>query len=482
MKLRTILTTGMIGMAMTLFAQTHKEGIEYYKADQFNNAKELLERNYNNPGTDKSLADYYRGQIAIIERKYDEAAKLFNEGIQIDPNNPYNYVGLGMIELKKNKDPKAAQKFFKTAEGKAKKDATVFADIARAYYDVDPVAYEKEITKKIETGRKKDLQNPDIYILEGDMLRDKAIRTADQRMYGSAAAKYDMAIGYDPTSAAGYVKYAKMFSDLNNYAYAITKLQELLRNNPSSALGQRQLADAYYESKQYTQAADAYGKYIQNPNHFKDDENRYAFLLYSDDKFQDGYDYATMLLTNNPNDFSAMRFQLMNASNIEGMADQLFPMAQNLWRKHLEDPTYRGMSVMDYNIVGNQFFNAGNYDDAIKVYQEAIEKQPNYQATFQRLLGRTYSKMEQYENATQEFLNSLNNKETPTSDDYYFVAVNAYYGGKQAKDGNAEKGIAPDAEKAAALFGMAKEYAQKGSDLFPNDNDLRQMVELLNQY
>ena len=58
MKFKGILTLCLAGFAMSAAAQTHVEGAEYYKADQFDNAKELLLRSLNNAGTDKSVSDY----------------------------------------------------------------------------------------------------------------------------------------------------------------------------------------------------------------------------------------------------------------------------------------------------------------------------------------------------------------------------------------------------------------------------------------
>ena len=44
MKLKGIFTLFLAGAALTSTAQTHVEGAEYFKADQFENAKDLLLR------------------------------------------------------------------------------------------------------------------------------------------------------------------------------------------------------------------------------------------------------------------------------------------------------------------------------------------------------------------------------------------------------------------------------------------------------
>ena len=111
MKVRNLLTLCLAGLALSATAQTHLEGEEYFKADQFSNAKTLLNRNLNNPGTDKGVSYYYMGRIALLEKKTAEAAKYFEQGVQANPEYAYNYVGLGQIDLIKN-DVQGAQANF----------------------------------------------------------------------------------------------------------------------------------------------------------------------------------------------------------------------------------------------------------------------------------------------------------------------------------------------------------------------------------
>ena len=47
-----------MGASLVANAQGYKDGIEYYKVDKLDNAKELLERNLNAASTDKAEAFY----------------------------------------------------------------------------------------------------------------------------------------------------------------------------------------------------------------------------------------------------------------------------------------------------------------------------------------------------------------------------------------------------------------------------------------
>lgn len=484
MKLRKLMSACLLGMAFVAFGQTHEQGIEYYKAAQYDNAQELLNRNLNNPGTDKALTYYYLGQIAARQGYPTQAAKYFNDGVQADANNPYNYVGLGLISLK-NGDLKTAQKYFKDAESKAKKDADVLVDIARAYYDVDPVTYATEIEKKINAAQKKQLDNADLYILQGDMVKDQAFKSEDQKLYGKAAALYEMGIGYEPTSAAGYVKYAQMYSDLRNYPYAISKLKELLNNNPSSALGQRELANAQYENGNYKEAADTYSKYVQNPNHFKSDEDRYAFILFYDKRYKDGYDYATQLFTENPDNFNAQRFQFMNASYIPEMKDQLYPMATNLWKGHVSNPDYKTLSYMDYLLISDEMIANQEYDTALTILSDAIKNMPQYANDFKKSKALAESKLGDYGKATDTLIDYIESIDNPTVTDYYQAGAFALYAGLQRKDGVTPSTQAPfevNEEEGQKYFNLGKQYTSIGLEMDPSNDGLQTIMDALNQY
>ncbi len=453
MKLRTLFAASLAAIAMSASAQTHLEGAEYYKADQLDNAKELLLRNLNNSGTDKAVANYYLGLIAIDENKLDEAQKYFEAGVQANPNYGYNYIGLGGIDLKKG-DKKAAEAQFKTGEGLLKKDAAAQVAIARAYYDADPVAYAKEITKKVESARKmsKNLE-PAIYIFEGDQEKDK-------KNWGGAAGKYEMAKSYDANATEAYVKYANLYTQVNPQ-YAITMLKELLSVNPTSALGQRELANAYYNKKDYADAAREYGVYVKNPNHFKQDEDRYAFLLFYSQDYKKGYDYATQLLAANPGNFTARRYQFMNAANLPEMADQLVPMAEELLAAHNANPASNKFAAIDYILIAEEFTKAKRSDEAITVLQEAIKEMPD-NANFNKQLAMTYVENENFSGASDTFEGFIAKTEEPGYNDFIQQAIFSYYAGIENKQ-------KADQAKADTYFNKAKENVDKAASILPDN-------------
>lgn len=444
MKFKSLLTLCLAGASITAVAQGYKDGIEYYKADQFKNAKELLIRNINNADTDKAASYYYLGCIAMKEGNNTEALELFNKGIESNANYAYNYVGLGAIDLANNL-PKAAEKQFKAAEKLAKKDLSVYVAVARAYYNSDPVAYSAEIEKKLDKVRKSSdnfaPKDADFYMLIGDM-------AADQSDWGKAASQYEMATTYEPSATEAYVKGASMYLKLNP-TYAINMLKKLLALNPTSALGQRELADKYYDTKNYKEAVVEYAKYVKNPNHFKQDEDRYAFLLFFSGDYKAGYDFATKLLAENSANFTAQRYQFMNAAQLPEMKDQLLPMAEALVANHNETNRF---AAIDYTLIADEFKNAKQYDKAIAVLEEGIKEMPE-NASFYKSLAMLYVEQNQIAKAADTYKCYIANLSNPGFNDKSQYATFCYYGAIETKT--------TDVARSNALFDEATAIAQE---------------------
>lgn len=451
MKLRTFFVASLAAFAMSASAQTHLEGAEYYRADQIANAKELLLRNLNNSGTDKAIANYYLGLIAIDENQLADAKKYFEAGVQANPDYGYNYIGLGGLALRNN-DKKAAEENFKKGESLIKKDAAAEIAIARAYYDADPTVYAKEIEKRVAKARKINMQAPEIYIFEGDQEKDK-------KNWGGAAGKYEMAKNYNANATEAYVKYANLYTQVNPQ-YAVTMLKELLSVNPTSALGQRELANAYYNKKDYADAAREYGVYVQNPNHFKQDEDRYALLLFSSQDFQKGYDYATQLLAENPGNFTARRFQFMNAANLPALADQLVPMAEELMAAHNANPQNNKFAPIDYVLISEELTKAKRTDEAIAVLNEAIKEMPD-NANFNKQLAMTYLEANNMSGASDAYEDYLAKLESPDFNDFSQQATFSFYAGVENKQDNPTR--------AEEYFTKAYEYATKMESALPGN-------------
>lgn len=358
------------GLALSASAQTqgYKDGIEYFKADQFDNAREILSRTIDAPETDRATALYYLGAVALQDGDTKTAEANFNEGITLNPKNGLNYVGLGALMLKKG-DAKGASEQFKAAV-KAEKKAPVMVAIARSYYQADPVAYSKEYEKYMADAFAKDKKSTDYYVMKGDKLRDEAIAEGEQSSkIGEAASEYSQAIYFNPNTPEAYVKYSKVFAKANPQ-YAIEKLKELLTIAPNSAMAQRELAERYYDNDQWTRSAEQYAEYIKNPNHFVQDEERYAVLLYFGEKYQESLDLAQSILAKQPNSVQMKRILFLDLDKL-GRKQEAKAAAEDF----LAMPGVR-FTANDYSSYAGILNELEEYDGEVEAWKKAVAVNP----------------------------------------------------------------------------------------------------------
>ncbi len=409
------------GVSLSSMAQGYKDGIEYYKVGQLDNAKELLERNLNNASTDKAATYYYLGQIALKNGNTAEAKANYDKGVAANADYPYNYVGLGLLSLKNTGKP---GDYFSTARKLGKKDPKVESAIARAYYDVNPTTYAKDIEKCIKDARKgKNMSDPESFIFEGDTY-------ADQKEYGKAAGQYELAFTNDPDNTEATVKFANTYYFVNP-TMALEKLEEFNAAHPNNALVQRQLAEKYYESNMGGKAAAKYGEYIKNPNHFNQDEVRYVQLLYFGNKYDESYSLASSLVNrleaNNPSRFYMQRMKLYNKVALKDYAGAVEDAEAFFAMSKPANATYEAKDYIDY---AQALQEVNQPEKSAEAYVKAYELNPTNLDILRNLSdsyadAKDYTKAAYYYQMLYDGGNYTANDIYSLSKCYYNLAVTA---------------------------------------------------------
>lgn len=438
----------LLGGALVSNAQGYKDGIEYFKVGKIDNAKELLDKNLNDPTTVKSEAYCYLGHIEAAKGNTAGAKEYYNKGVAADANNAFNYIALGALDLKAG-NADAAEDQFKMAQKVDKKNAAVYAAIARAYYEADPVAYAKELGKNIEKARKTDKQDPAVYILEGDM-------KAAEKDYGGAAGQYELAFTFDPKNEEAYVKYANTYFHVNPQM-ATAKLEELLVKTPNSALAQRELAEKYYELALGSQAAEQYGKYIQNPNHFKQDEIRYVQLLFFGGKYDQSFDLAKSIRAAMPagdkDHFYMCRMQLYNKVALEQWAEAE-AFGAELFGLNIPGTEYTAKDFVDY---ATALKNVGKTAESVAEYEKAVAYNPNNIDLIRDLVD-VYEQNENYAKAAEYYQKIVDSPECKAND-LYLMSTKYFNVAATTQD---------EALKASSLEG-ARKYAALANEKVPGN-------------
>ena len=356
----------IIGGMGAINAQGYQDGVDNFNAGRLDVAKTILNNTLSDATTDKAVSYYYLGQIAFDEKDLATAEKYFTQGSQANATYAPNFIGLGQIALAKG-DRKTAENYFKQASSFDKKDTEITAEMARAYWNVDPTLYRKDIQKNIDKAFK-DSKNTEaaVYVLQGDM--------AAKENPGEAASLYEMAITMDAdkghVNREAYVKYAQTYFRVNP-RFAIQRLEELNEKEPNSALAQRELAEKYYDNDQFGSAYQTYKKYLENPNHFQNDEQRFAGLAFSAGEHEESLAMANKVLASDPDNYFMHRVIMMNHNKLENHA-----AAEEAGRKLF---AVNGANLIpnDYILYADALSNQGKYDEAIEIYKQAIAANPD---------------------------------------------------------------------------------------------------------
>lgn len=455
MKLRTLFSLCLGGIALTALAQGgYQDGVDYYNADRFEKARTILQKTLNDASTNKAVSYFYLGSLDLREGNIQGAQTNFNNGIAADPDYGYNYVGLGEIALK-NGNKKEAEGQFKAAINTNKKDAALVAAVARAYANVDPVLYAKEIEKNIEKGMKMSKnKEPQIYVLQGDLAKNE-----DK---GLAAGYYEQAIIYEEESGnvnpEAYVKYSNLYNKVNS-DFAIGKLVELNEKLPTSALAQSELAEKYYDNNQLTRAAEQYGKYMKNPNHFQGDEQRYSGLLYFGKKYPESLEVAQQILTKDPNNEYMQRMVMLNKAALKD-----FTGAEEAAKKLFSHADAK-FTATDYTTYGDILCELKRPEDAVAAYTKAYELNPEKNKQILANISSMYTDLEDYQKAAEYMQKFVDAGDASLND--YFILSNRYKNlGVSLPEGSPERIEA--ANNGIKYVDMAIESAANKGPLYRN--------------
>ena len=455
MKFRTIFSLLLGGFTLAASAQGgYQDGVDYYNADRFDKAKTILEKTLNDPSTDKAVSYFYLGSLAMRDGDTAAASDNFNKGVQANPAYGYNYVGLGEIALK-NGNKSEAERLFKQALEGNKKDASVMAAIARAYFNVNPTAYAKEIDKNIANAMKASKnKEAQIYVLRGDMIKSTDI--------GQAAGNYEQAMIYDEEAGhinpEAYVKYSNLYNKVNP-DFAIGKLVELNEKLPTSALAQSELAEKYYDGNQFTKAAEQYGKYIKNPNHFQGDEQRYSGLLFFGKKYQESLDVANQVLAKDPDNEYMQRMVMLNKAALKDFAGAEQAAAKLFAHSNAK------FTATDYTTYGDVLGELGRPQEAIVAYTKAYELNPEKNKEILVNISSMYTDLEDYAKAA-EFMQKYVDLGDASLNDYYILSNRYKNLGLSLPEGSPERAEA--AQNGIKYVDMAIESAANKGPLYRN--------------
>jgi tetratricopeptide (TPR) repeat protein len=281
-KIRFSLLAAVVIISNVAFAQSVEQGKKFLYYQRYKSAKETLEKVLaSNPNNIDAV--YWLGQTLLLDPQLKDsvAAKaLYQKALQTNGSAPLLLAGIGNIELREGKTTDARQ-HFETAISLTKgKDIAVLNAVAEANVDAKAGDGPYAIEKLNMATQIKNFNNPETYIIMGDMYR----KLVDG---GNAVISYQKALSLDPKLAEAKYKIGKIYLTQNNKEYFLPAFEEATQLDPSYGPAYYELFYYWYFHSDVNKAIGYFDKYAAVTDPKPSDEYDRISFLYAAKKYQE---------------------------------------------------------------------------------------------------------------------------------------------------------------------------------------------------
>lgn len=420
----------------TMISASNKTAIDYYESGDLKKAKTLFLASSNPDAMDH----YYLGQICLRENNSTEASKFFNKGLQADPANLYNSVGLAAIQMAS--DPKGAAKELKAISGNKlyKKDVQMQVAIAEAFARNNNVP---QMQVYLAKAKKADKKSALPYILEGNLLME-------QGNTNEAAVRFENAVYFDPNSKIALVKLAQLYVGTRRQI-AFDYLDKATTIDPNYEYGWKTQADLRREVGFYPEAKVAFEKYLKLVKPTQEDYQIFGQILY----FNKDYAEAMDALAKAPVNTVTNRLKMYTLHDQDKFEEAL-PLAKTL----VETAPKSELIYQDYAYYADMLNKTKDFANSAKYFEQAYLLDTTRTSAITDV-ARAYDRAKDYPKAIHYYAKVLEvNPEHSLADIYSLGA--AYY------SAGTDTTATPDAGKRTECLSKAAETFGNMAELFPD--------------
>ncbi len=411
---------------------------------------------------DAGDAYYFRGVLLMYRSRWDEAAAALARAAELSPNDPAVHAALGQAYREIGRTAEADAAFARAAalSEAALKDRDKADDPQAIAAHADALLSagrfeeaEAGFRRAIDLGQKRNLRPDRLAWLHRALGRAywdierwqemaEAYRQASELSPGLHSDHSALAVAYrgmgqtDQAVAAYQQALALLPCDANTHDLLADLYRELGRNE--EALAEYRLA-AQYDPEDLT-AWHAIGQLLEEQGQVEEAQAAYAQAVAA----------AESHLERNPHD-AATASMLGLMYLLQGDAERAIPVLQQaVALKPTADNRYA---------LGNAFYDAGRYEDALNEYQAALAADPRHFDSAVRL-GDTYEQLSRTDEAIAAYRQALTIRED--------ADVHAYVGMLLARQGQVETAEAEYraslrlADNVLAHLGLAELYQRAG--------------------
>lgn len=255
-------------------------------------------------------------------------------------------------------DPAAASKeLSELLKGKNKKNISLLVAVGNMYLENDKV---DEAKTYLNQAMNIDSKSAPVAVLAGDI----ALANRDA---GTACGYYEQAILFDSNCFDAYYKYAHAYIGVNPQL-SLDMLLKLKKAHPEEISVDRELANVYYEMKNYSMAKASYDIFMHQGKPEGQAYVRYAMLLYLNKDYDKSLSMVQKGIELNGDNHLLKRLKMYNLYELKSYQEAIEAAADFFANKESHDYVY-----LDYLYRGRLYLAYKESDKALEQYQKALE-------------------------------------------------------------------------------------------------------------
>lgn len=318
-----------------------------------------------------------------------------------------------------------------------KKDAQALAGLGQAFFDIKDTANAR---KYAEEAIKRDTHCGNGYILLGDI---QALASTDG---GDAAMWYQNAKTMDPKNPKGYTRYASVYRG-RSPKEAVESLEELRAVLPDYPV-EADAAHIYYNSGNFKEALNYFNK-VKDPSKLEKGQLfEYTGAAYFAGDFNKSLQVAIDGLKRFPNEPNFNRMAFYN-----NLVNKNYTEAEKYAKDLLANSPDSVISEMDLLNLGHVYNGEKNYTEAIKWYQKSLAKKEDNKV--RQFIYNAYSELGDVDNAVKVYKEYVDKNPQASNNDYSELA------GIYTTAANKTEDAAKKAEYFKKADAVYAEYIQK---------------------
>ncbi len=426
-----------------LSAQTLQDAQREIDNENYFKAKQVLFKLMKDGAVSKTDVAYYLGNAYLKSDDADSAKVFYKMAFNPDTRTALGYVANGRLSLLSKDKVGAKQNFDRALQTSKMKNANIYYEIGDAYFRPSVIDLSSAISN-FESAYNLDNKSTTIMLALGDAYLENS--SNDNTMGGKAMNKYEAAAEANKGLALAWIKTGRLSVRGRMYDQAIEAFNKGLAIDQQFPIVYKELAEAYYLTKQYDKVKPNFEKYIALSPGDNQARTTLASLYFQSKEYDKAIEESNKGLANDPANYIFQR--IIAFSNFElKRYKEAAESSQKFWsnpNKKIKDIDYiysariaaqTGDTTTAINYFktalandssncdllgefGKVLFQAKHYDEAIAQYAFKKDKCDKLGSLELYYLGRAYYSASDSIMADSTFSEFITRN--PTSPDGYY--------------------------------------------------------------